>query len=260
MGKRGKVAVITGGGTGIGRETAIALSQQHHQVALVGRRPEVLRETAEVIRGLGHDALDLPCDVRDPDAVAGVIDQVTDRWGTPNVLVNNAGGQFPVDALAISPNGWRAVLDTNLSGTFYFAQAFARALVADAAAGVILNMTIPWVDRGCPGLSHAVAARAGVVALTKSLALEWAPHRIRVNCIAPGLVVTDGMIEEELGGDVDRVTNLLAAVPLGEPLHPADVAAVMAFMVSDAASYMTGQTIFYDGGVSLGRGLDFMPS
>lgn len=249
-----RTAIITGGGSGIGRAAALDLARSGFRIVVSGRREELLRSTAEEIKELGGKALAVPCDVRDPDQVNSMFNAAVDHFGNVDTLINNAGGQFPAMAENISPRGWNAVVSTNLTGTFYCCQNFARIVERD---GVITNMTIPWYDRGCAGLSHAVAARAGVVALTKSLALEWAPRRIRVNCIAPGMVVTQGMIDEELDGEVSRIDELVRAVPLRRTASPKEIAGVIAFMISDAASYMTGHTLVVDGGVMLGSGFDF---
>lgn len=249
-----RTAIITGGGSGIGRATVLNLARLGFRIVVGGRREEPLRSVAEEVEAQGGKALAVACDIRNPDQVEAMFDVAADHFGEVDTVINNAGGQFPARAENISLRGWNAVVSTNLTGTFLCCQNFARIV---KGGGVIINMTIPWYDRGCAGLSHAVAARAGVVALTKSLALEWAPRKIRVNCIAPGMVSTQGMIDEELDGEDARLDELVQSVPLGRTASPDEIAGVIAFMVSDAASYMTGHTLVVDGGVMLGPGLDF---
>jgi citronellol/citronellal dehydrogenase len=254
------VAVVTGGGTGIGRAVATRLAKEGVSVVICGRRVDVIRDAANFIReSTGTDVLGIPCNIRDPEAVASLFTEAESHYGGPvTVLVNNAGGQFPCDALKLSPGGWRAVVDTNLNGTFWCSQEFAKRLVAIQREGVILNMTIPWQSRGSAGLSHSVAARSGVVGLTRSLALEWARFGIRVNCISPGMVVTDGFIDEELGGNPEVVEKMLSTVPLGRATTPEEVAEVMVHMVSPAYRYMTGHTLNLDGGAVLGVGINWL--
>ena len=253
-----KTAIITGGGTGIGKAIATLLASRGINVVICGRRDAPLVEVSDAIRAAGGEVLSYRCDIRDPDEVAKLFRAACDRYSDVDILVNNAGGQFPAAALDISPRGWSAVLDTNLSGTFFCCQALGRLAAETGGGKVIVNMTIPWFDRGCAGLSHAVAARAGVVALTKSLAIEWAPFGIRVNCIAPGLVETEGLVEEEFHGDPTGSAAMLSAVPLGRGASAEEIARAVAFMVSEDAAYMSGHTLVFDGAISLGPGVSFM--
>ena len=253
-----RTVVVTGGGTGIGRAIATLLAGRGMNVVVGGRREAPLLETMEAIRAAGGQAMAQTCDIREPAQVEGLFSTARATFGTVDALINNAGGQFPASALDISPRGWNAVLGTNLSGTFYCCQAMGRLAAEEGRGKTIVNMTIPWFDRGCAGLSHAVAARAGVVALTKSLAIEWAPLGVRVNCIAPGMVQTEGLVEEEFHGDPEGAAAMLAAVPVGRAASPMEIARAVAFMVSDDSSYMTGHTLVFDGAVSLGPGISFM--
>lgn len=253
-----KTAIITGGGTGIGKAIATLLASRGINVVICGRREAPLLEVEEAIRAAGGIVLSSSCDIRKPDEVARLFEKACGEFGDVDILVNNAGGQFPAAAIDLSPGGWNAVLSTNLSGTFFCCQAMGRLAAKNNSGKVIVNMTIPWFDRGCAGLSHAVAARAGVVALTKSLAVEWAPLGIRVNCIAPGLVETEGLVEEEFHGDPNGSAAMLGAVPLGRASTAEEIARTIAFMVSDDATYMSGHTLVLDGAISLGPGVSFM--
>lgn len=253
-----KTAIVTGGGTGIGKAIAMLLASRNINVVICGRRDAPLLDVTDAIRAAGGEALSHRCDIREADEVATLFEVTRNRYGDVDILVNNAGGQFPAAALDISARGWHAVVNTNLSGTFFCCQAMGRLPAEKRNGKVIVNMTIPWFDRGCAGLSHAVAARAGVVALTKSLAVEWAPLGIRVNCIAPGLVETEGLLEEEFHGDPNGSAEMLGAVPLGRSASAEEIARAVAFMVSDDAAYMSGHTLVFDGALSLGPGVSFM--
>jgi NAD(P)-dependent dehydrogenase (short-subunit alcohol dehydrogenase family) len=253
----GKTAIITGGGTGIGFASASVLAAKGAHVVLVGRRAEPVREKAAHIVASGGTADWHACDIRDAVAVDEVMRRVVSERGRVQMLFNNAGGQFIKAAEEVSPRGWDAIVQTNLTGTFNFCRAFFQEnpTVADTH---ILNMTIPWAFRACRGLSAAVAARAGVVALTRALALEWADRGVRVNAIAPGLVATDGFVDEELGGDAERVGPLLASVPLGRPARAEEIGQTVEALFSPAFAYMTGHTVVVDGGAVLGQGIDFL--
>lgn len=252
-----KTAIITGGGTGIGFAAASVLAAKGAHVVLVGRRAEPVMEKATQIQAAGGSADWHACDIRESEAVDEVMRAVVSNRGRVEMLFNNAGGQFPKRAEDISPRGWDAIVQTNLTGTFNFCRAFFREnpTVSDTH---ILNMTIPWAFRACRGLSPAVAARAGVVALTRALALEWADRGVRVNAIAPGLVATDGFVDEELDGDAARVGPLLRSVPLGRAARVEEIGRTVEALFSASFTYMTGHTLVVDGGAVLGPGIDFV--
>jgi citronellol/citronellal dehydrogenase len=253
----GKTAIVTGGGTGIGAASAAALAAGGAHVVLVGRRAQPVKEQAVRIEASGGTADWFACDVRDAAAVDELIRQVVAERGRVEMLFNNAGGQFPKPAEEISVRGWDATVQTNLTGTFNVCRAFFQEN-PDVQGTHILNMTIPWAFRACRGLSPAVAARGGGVALTRALALEWADRGVRVNAIAPGLVATAGFIEEDLGGDAERVEQLMASVPLGRPASAEEIGETVAALFSPAFAYMTGHTVVVDGGAVLGPGIDFL--
>lgn len=242
----GRVAIITGGGTGIGRAIAEEYASLGAKVALCGRRPEPVTELAEALVARGHEAMAASVDIRSPEAVEGFVRDVVARFGAVDVLVNNAGGQFPSPAQHISPKGFEAVVRNNLLGTFNVTHAVANGWMIPNRGGRIVSI-IANVARGFPGMAHTGAARAGVDNLTKTLAVEWAPYNIRVNAVAPGTIRSTG---------TDRYPPELVAkaeteTPAGRLGTPAEVAHVATFLVSDAADYVTGTTLYIDGGASL---------
>ena len=242
----GRVAIVTGGGTGIGRAIAEQYAALGARVALCGRRIEPVTELAEALRAKGNEALAASVDIRNPDAVNDFVRVVMESWGRVDILVNNAGGQFPSPAQLISPKGFEAVVRNNLLGTFNFTHAVANAAMIPQKGGSVINI-IANVMRGFPGMAHTGAARAGVDNLTKTLAVEWALHHVRVNAIAPGTIRSTGTdrYPPELVEKAERTT------PAGRLGTPNEVAHAAVFLASDAADYITGATLYIDGGASL---------
>lgn len=242
----GRVAIVTGGGTGIGRAIAEEYAALGAAVALCGRRIEPVTEVADGIVARGGKAHAASVDIRDADAIGAFVDAVAARFGRVDVLVNNAGGQFPSPAQDISPRGFEAVVRNNLLGTFNVTHAVANRAMIPRRSGRIVNV-IANVYRGFPGMAHTGAARAGVDNLTKSLAVEWAPFGIRVNAIAPGTIRSTGTdrYPPEL---VELARTKTPVKRLGEP---AEVAHLAAYLASAAADYVTGSTYYIDGGASL---------
>lgn len=251
----GSRALVTGGGTGIGRATALRFAEEGARVAVLGRTRATLDATVAELKRKGADALALVADIRDENTVLAAFDELGDRWGGVDALVNNAGGQFPKLAVDMSVNGFRSVVDLNLTGTFICSQAFAHAAIARNASGTIVNVTTAAALRPSRGLAHTIGARAGVIALTRALALEWAEHQITVNAVAPGMIDTEGLIAAELDGEASIMEKLAAdAVPLQRAGRPEEVAELIVF-VALRAPYMTGETIALDGGYVLGPGM-----
>lgn len=248
--------LVTGGGTGIGKATALQFARLGADVAVLGRRPGPIEEVAEQLRSTGVESSSYAADIRDEVAVRRVFDELDEAWGGVDVLVNNAGGQFPKHAIDMSISGWRSVVDLNLTGTFICSQAFARSAVARGGRGAIVNVTTAAAVRPSIGLAHTIGARAGVIAMTRALALEWAEHGITVNGVAPGMIATDGLVNAELGGE-DSIIDRLAAssVPLGRAARADEVAGLIVFLASPSCSYMTGETVLLDGGYALGPGM-----
>ena len=207
-------------------------------------RQEKLTETADLINKMtGRKVITRAMSIRDPDVAKDFIQQVYDELGSMDVLVNNAGGQFPQDALDIRPKGWLAVIDTNLNGTWWMMQAAARAWRDRKQPGSIVNVVAP-VERGCPQTAHTMAARAGVIAASRSVALEWAPYNIRVNNLAVAGATTEGMRQyPEDGRRTMEATN-----PMKRRTDAFCFAEALIYMSSPAAEYMTGTVITIDGG------------
>ncbi len=240
----GKRALVTGGGTGIGKAIAWELAQAGADLVLAARRQEVLDETAAAIAAeTGREVVALPVDIRNLDTVDALAAQVAERWGQVDILVNNAGGQFPQLAEDYSPNGWRTIIDLNLNGTWNVTQALGKQMLA-GHGGAICNIVMT-VGRGNPGIAHSGAARAAVTELTRSLSFEWGP-KVRVNCVGPGSVVTEGF---EGTYDPD-VLDDIADTPIPHPGTVEDIANGVVFLVSPAGRFITGETLMVDGGVS----------
>ncbi|HWG63883.1 MAG TPA: SDR family oxidoreductase [Streptosporangiaceae bacterium] len=241
----GHSVVVTGAGSGIGRATARRLIALGARVTGLGRRAETLRETGSGVPESQYDFHVV--DVRRPEAL-DAISEVGTKHGITG-LVNNAGGQFIAPAKAISRKGWDAVIDLNLNAVFALTTAAYPFLSRDG--GAVVNLSLSGVERGSMGMAHSIAARSAVLGLTRTLALEWAADRIRLNCIGPGTVVTEQMAGKY--GD-DSVRAFLAATPLGRGTSPEEVAELIAYLMSPAGELMSGQLLQIDGAGALGTG------
>jgi NAD(P)-dependent dehydrogenase (short-subunit alcohol dehydrogenase family) len=243
----GRVAIVTGGGSGLGRAMALELGRLGSAVVVAGRRQEALDETVGLITQAGGQGLVQPTDVREPEAVDALVAAAVERFGRVDVLVNNAAGNFVVRAEDLSPNGWRAVVGIVLDGTFLCSRAAGRRMIEQGEGGAILSVIASYAWTGAPGTVHSAAAKAGVQALTKTLAVEWAEHGIRVNCICPGPTDTEGAGQALWPTDEDRA-RVAATVPLGRLASPEEVAVWAAALCSPYAGYITGETLTIDGG------------
>jgi NAD(P)-dependent dehydrogenase (short-subunit alcohol dehydrogenase family) len=243
----GRVAVVTGGGSGLGRALALELARLGAAVAVAGRRPEPLAETVGLIEERGGRGLAQPTDVRDPEQVDALLETTVAELGRVDVLVNNAAGNFVVRAEDLSPNGWRAVVGIVLDGSFLCSRAAGRRMIEQGDGGAILSVIASYAWTGGPGTIHSAAAKAGVVALTRTLAVEWARHGIRANCICPGPTDTEGAGAALWPTEEDRA-RVAATVPLGRLATPEEVAAWGVALCSPHAAYITGETLTIDGG------------
>ncbi|MEK6608528.1 MAG: SDR family oxidoreductase [Myxococcota bacterium] len=242
----GQVALVTGGGTGIGRAIAEELASLGARVAIASRREEHLLPAAEALRARGFEVLTRTCDIREPDAVAALVDAVVERFGKIDVLVNNAGGQFPSAAALLQPKGWDAVIRNNLNGTWYVTHAVATRAMIPRRRGRIVQITAN-VERGFPGMVHTGAARAGVENMARTLAVEWAQHGVAINVVAPGVIETEALARYgEIAIEAGRRRTPLKRLGTAE-----EVAHAVVFLASSAASYITGATLTVDGGARL---------
>jgi citronellol/citronellal dehydrogenase len=237
-----RAAIVTGGGTGIGRASALALHRDGFGVVIAGRRAEPLEATRELI---GDACVVYPGDIREPEVSAGLVDACMERFGRIDCLVNNAGGQFTAAAEDITPGGWRAVRRLNLDAPWFLTQAVAKRWMIPNRGGRVISVVL-CPERGIAGMAHSSAARAGMGALTRTLAMEWGRHGIALNCVAPGWIDTEGV--RGYGLDLDDVA---AQVPMKRLGSAAEVGDLIAYLASPAAGYITGQTIAIDGGVDL---------
>jgi citronellol/citronellal dehydrogenase len=237
------VALVTGGGTGIGRAAAVELAATGAAVVICGRREAPLHETAAAIAAAGGDCLAVAADIREPGDVGAVIDAALDRFGHIDVLVNNAGGQFTAPAEAITDKGWRAVHRLAVDATWTVTREVATRSMISRRDGLIVFIGFSPL-RGMPGFAHGAAARAAVATLASGLALEWSRHRIRSVCLAAGTIASEGL--EQYGAD--EIERWRRSIPLGRIGTPAEVAGLIAFLASPAGGYITGTTIAIDGG------------
>ena len=242
-----KVALITGGGTGICRGIALAFASHGCDVAITSRKIEHLEPTRDELRARGVRAAAKAADVRDAAAVAGMIAEVAAELGRIDIVINGAAGNFICLAENLSPNGFGTVVDIDLKGTFNVSRAALPFLKARGGAVINISATLPYL--GTIGQSHAAAAKAGVDSLTRTLAVEWGPHGIRVNGIAPGPIEgTEGV--RRLTTERSR-ESALKTCPLGRMGTTDDIANAALFLASDAAAYVNGVTLVVDGGLWL---------
>jgi citronellol/citronellal dehydrogenase len=242
----GQVAIVSGGGSGLGRATTLELAALGARVVICGRRVEPMEETVGLaVRGSVEAVV---CDIREEDQVAALVAGVIERHGVIDLLVNNAGGQFLTAAEDISPKGFRTVIRLNVEGTWLMSHAVATAAMIGAPGqasrgGKIVNITLS-PHHGMPGMAHSGAARAAVENLTRTLSIEWARYGIRVNAVAPGQIATETLMTKYPAPFVDAMAG---SVPLGRLGAPEEIAWLIAYLASPAGDFTSGSVITVDG-------------
>lgn len=248
----GKVALVTGGGTGLGLAVSRGLLERGAKAIVVASRDPSHHQT---IVGEGAGRVEsAQIDVREPDRLEELCASIVARHGSLDVAIANAAGNFVVPSLRVKSKAWKAVIDIALSGAFYTCQAAGRQMVKVGRGGSIVTIGATYAWTGMPGVVHSAAAKAGVLAVTRTLAVEWASYGIRVNCVAPGPFHSDGA-QRNLWPDDDHLRAIERSIPLGRMADAKEVAEAVLFLASDAAKYVTGDCLVIDGGHWLGKGL-----
>jgi len=261
---RGQVALITGGGSGIGLGISELLASLGMHVVIASRKPEHFDAAREQLAATGASVSSIALDVRNHERVKEVVDSVAQAHGRIDLLVNNAAGNFYAPSATLSPNAWKAVVEIDLYGTFHCSQAVYPVMKAQGGGRIVsTSMTLHY--RGWPQMAHATAAKAGVDALTRTLAVEWAPERIRVNAVAPGPIPTEGVRKAFTPPPDSGIPDLFAAatermdtyarerIPLGRWGTPRDIANMVAYLASPAGDWITGAIFVIDGGEWLAK-------
>jgi NAD(P)-dependent dehydrogenase (short-subunit alcohol dehydrogenase family) len=247
------VALVTGGGTGLGRSIAEHFGRDGFDLVIASRSPEHLAAGADKLRRTGARVVTAPTDVRNYEQVEALVATARREFGRLDVLVNNAAGNFIARSEQLTPNGWRAVVGIVLDGTFYCSRA-AFPLLRESPSPAIVNIVAAYAWMAGPGTAHSAAAKAGVLALTRALAVEWAPHHIRVNAVAPGPVRTEGT-DRQLWISEDLVHRIEREIPMRRFGTADEIADAVTFLAGPHASYITGQVLAVDGGQWLGNGI-----
>ncbi|MGH0037354.1 MAG: SDR family oxidoreductase [Myxococcota bacterium] len=242
----GSTVVVTGGGTGLGKAIAVEFARLGARVAIASRREEHRLRGVEAIEATGARALAVECDIRQPESVAALFDTLESEWDLPDVLVNNAAGNFPVPAEDMSPNAWRTVVDIVLNGTFYCSREFGRRHMAAGRPGSMVDIGAAYAWTGGPGFAHSAAAKAGVKNMVETLAVEWAPYGIRVNGLVPGLFPHDDETHA-IRSVPERRQSDGARCPGQRVGHPRELGWAATFLASPYASFISGCHLVVDG-------------
>ena len=250
-----RVIIITGGGTGLGLAMSRAMTRLGAIMAIGSRNPEHLDQAKKTLAEEGREPFVHPVDVRVPEQVETFIESVYQHFGRIDGLINNAAGNFLCPSAELTPNGFRTIVDIVLNGSFY-CSLYAGQKMLEQKSGVILNIVTTYIETGSPYVLPSACAKAGVAAMTRSLAVEWGPYGIRVNAIAPGPIPTKGAWSR-LMLDPAFEKAMLKGIPLRRVGKPEELAHVAVFLMSDLASYINGEIVFMDGGMWLRSGAMF---
>ncbi|MBX2926574.1 MAG: SDR family oxidoreductase [Saprospiraceae bacterium] len=240
-----QIVLVTGGGSGIGYAVAEQFLLLGAKVYIASRKEERVQKAAEQLRAIGPCEY-AACDIRRTEDIQHLADDIREKEGRLDILINNAGGQFPSTAEDINEKGWNAVINNNLNGTWNMTQSMAKNFFIPQNSGVIINIIVN-IYRGVPGMAHTGAARAGVDSLTKSLAVEWSRYGIRVNAVAPGIIQSSGLDNYP----PQLLQGLSDKIPMKRLGSVAEAAWPILFLAGPAASYITGETLYVDGGSRL---------
>lgn len=252
----GHHVVITGGGTGLGREMALRLARLGASITVCGRREEPLQQTADDIRNAGGKAEGVSCNIREWDSVAAFFEEAEQRQGNVTRLINNAAANFLSPTHRLSPNGFDAIVKTNLYGAFYCTRWCGERWIERGEKGAILSITTTYAETGSAFVVPSATSKAGIVALTRSLAAEWGTYGIRLNAISPGPFPTEGAWKR-LVPDPSMEEQWRRRIPLERFGEPDELTDLAAFLLSDASTYMTGQILDLDGGEAIASGGQF---
>lgn len=247
----GQCVFVTGGGTGLGKAIAVEFARLGAKLVIASRSADHLDAGVEAIDLAGGDVLGVQCDIRSPESIVAAFDTAGQWFGLPTVLINNAAANFPVPAEDMSPNAWRTVVDITLNGTFFVSREFGRRHIAAGTPASIVNIGASYAWTGGPGFAHSAAAKAGVKSLTESLAVEWGPYGITVNCLVPGLFPHEDMTAD-IRGNLDRDEQTVAAgfaqrQPVLRSGERQELGWAATFLASPFARYISGHTLVVDG-------------
>lgn len=242
----GTCVFVTGAGTGLGKAIASEFARLGASVVIASRKPEHLEAGEAAIREIGADVLTVACDIREPEQIAAAFDAAGAAFGLPGVLVNNAAANFPVPAEDMSPNAWRTVVDITLNGAFFCSREFGRRHLDAGTPGSIVNVGASYAWTGGPGFAHSAAAKAGLKNLTESLAVEWGPYGIQVNCLVPGLFPHEDMTGD-IRGNLDRTHDKDVCQPALRVGQRQELGWAATFLASPYARFISGHTLVVDG-------------
>ncbi len=243
---KNQTVFITGGGTGLGKAIATEFARLGANLVIASRDPEHLKAGEDAIKKTGAEVLTAQCDIRDADSVANAFNEAQQKFVLPKILINNAAANFPVPAEDMSPNAWRTVVDITLNGTFIVAREFARRHLEAKTPASIINIGASYAWTGGPGFSHSAAAKAGVKNMTESLAVEWGPYGIQVNCLVPGLFPHDDMTKD-IQKNLERTNEKDLSQPALRVGQVRELGWAATFLASPYARFISGHTLVVDG-------------